>query len=100
MKRYVKSAISPWKTKYQVHWISPDGKDCLLGGSNDVDEANRIAQDQAREIFESPWESDDRKYKFLESIYVVDVETEQDEMTVDTEEVIDELMSELDSRKR
>ena len=98
MKRYIKSGVSPWKTKYTVHWISPDGKDCLLGGSNSVDEANEIAQRQAREIFESPFESNERKFHFLETIYIVDMQTEEDVMNIDTDDYIDSLMSELHSR--
>ncbi len=98
MKRYVKSGITLWKVKYEVHWISPDGKDCLLGGSNSIEEANEIAKNQAQEIFESPFETTERKFKFLDSLYVVEVATERDAMSLDTEEYIDNLMSEIDSR--
>lgn len=100
MKRWIHAAVSPWKTKYEVHWISPDGKDCLLGGSKTVEEANRIARDQAKQIFESPFETDDRKFHFLENLYVVDVDTEEDVMDIETDDYIDGLMSELDSRIR
>lgn len=100
MKRYIQSGVSPWKTKYTVHWISPDGKDCLLGGSNSIAGANQIARDQAKEIFENPWETDDRIFHFLENIYIVDVNTEEDVMDIETEEYIDNLMSEIDSRRR
>ncbi len=98
MKKLIKASVVPWKVKYQVHWISPDGKDCLLGGSNNIEEANRIAEEQARELFESPFETPERKHHFLDSLYVVEVETEQDAMLTDTEDAIDSLMSELDSR--
>ena len=100
MKRYIKSGVTPWKTRYTVHWISPDGKDCLLGGSNSIQEANDIAKRQAQEIFESPFESNERKFQFLETIYVVDMQTEQDVMDIDTDDYIDSLMSEIDSRQR
>lgn len=99
MKKYIKSAVSPWKTKYQVHWISPDGKDCLLGGANSIEQANEIAMNQAQEIFENPWESDERKFQFLDSIYIVQLDNESDAMLIDTEDYIDNLMSELDSRR-
>jgi hypothetical protein len=99
MKRYIRSSgVTPWKTTYQVHWISPDGKDCLLGGANSQRAANKIACEQAQEIFESPFETNERKFKFLDSIYIVEVATEEDAMTIDTEEFIDNLMSEIDSR--
>lgn len=106
-ERPVKGAVSPWKVKYEVHWISPEGKDCLLGGSDDINEANDIAIKQAREIFESPWESDERKYKFLDSMYIVDTDAwtknlgySTDAMLYQAEDVIENLMSELDSRIR
>lgn len=97
----VSCSVHPWKVKYEVHWISPEGRDCLLGGSNDINEANDIAIEQAREIFESPWESDERKYKFLDSMYIFDrdpVGYSEDAMLYQAEEEIDNLMSELDSR--
>lgn len=99
MKRLVRASYSPWKTRYSVHWISPDGRDCLLGGSNSLSEANRIAKEQADEIFESPWETDERKFRFLENMYILDNETESDDnMSFETEEYIDNLMSEIHSR--
>ena len=101
----VKGAASPWKVKYEVHWISPEGKDCLLGGSNDINEANDIAIEQAKELFESPFETNERKFKFLESMYILDkdpwkVGHSEDAMLYEAEDVIDNLMSELDSRMR
>lgn len=97
MKRYISSGFTPWKTRYQVHWVSPDGKDCLLGGSNDINKVNEMTMNQARSLFDSPWESKVRKLKFLDSLYVVDVETEEDAMSYEAEEYIDSLMSELES---
>jgi len=96
--RKITSAIRPFKTKYEVHWISPDGKDCLLGGSNDLEEANEIACEQAKEIFESPFETNERKFHFLQELYVVELPSEKDAMLTDTEDYIDNLMSEIDSR--
>lgn len=98
MKRVIKASYGYYKTRYEVHWISPDGNDKLLGGSKTEEGANEIAQEQAKEIFESPWESDKRKFHFLENLYIVDTETEQDVETIDTADYIDSLMSELDSR--
>lgn len=98
MKRWVHAAVNPWKTKYEVHWISPDGKDCLLGGSKTVEGANKIARNQADSIFDSPFETNERKMHFLENMYIVDAQTEKDVMDIDTDEYIDNLMSELHSR--
>lgn len=94
----ITASVGPWKVKYQVHWISPDGNDCLLGGSNNIEEANRIAEEQARHIFESPFETPERKHHFLDTLYIVDLDTERDAMLTDTEDAIDSLMSELDSK--
>ena len=91
-------AITPWKTKFEVHWISPDGNDCLLGGSSTIDGINEIAQDQAYQIFDSPFETNERKFKFLESIYLLEIETGLDAMLCETEDYIDNLMSEIDSK--
>lgn len=99
MKKVIRAAVKPWKTKYQIHWVSPDGKDCLLGGTNDIDKAQEIAIEQADEIFDNPWETNARKFHFLENLYIVDMETEDpDQMKIETEEYIDNLMSEIHSR--
>ena len=98
MKILIKASY-PWKTRYSVHWISPDGKDCLLGGSNSLPEANRIAKDQAAEIFKNPWETDERKLHFLDNMYILDTETESDDnISFETEEYIGNLMFEISSR--
>ena len=98
MKILIKASY-PWKTRYSVHWVSPDGKDCLLGGSNSLAEANRIAKDQAAEIFKNPWETDERKLHFLDTMYILDTETESDDnMTYETEDYIGDLMFEINSR--
>lgn len=87
------------KTKYEVHWLSPDGKDCLLGGSATSEGANEIAREQADHIFDSPFESNERKMHFLETMYIIEKGRESsDGMNVETEEYIDNLMSELHSR--
>lgn len=108
MKRYVKTSFSPHaaamqmvgKTKYEVHWITPDGEDCLLGGSPNIESANRIAMNQAERIFESPWESKENKFKILDSIYIYEKSSDRDGMLPDTYDYIDGLMSELHSRRR
>ena len=97
-RRKITAAVTPWKTRYEVHWVSPDGNDCLLGGSNSFDGAQKIALNQAQEIFESPFETDERKFHFLDNLYIWDMEADQEAMSYETEEQIDNLMSEIDSR--
>ena len=95
MKRVIRSAVAPWKTRYTVHWMSPDGKDCLLAGNNDLDAAVESGIKQAKELMENPWETDERKLLFLENMYIADgdrvIDTELDDIT-------EGMMSELDSR--
>ena len=99
MKRLIKTSHNPWKIRYSVHWISPDGKDCTIGGSNSVSEANRIAKAQATEIFKNPWETNERKISFLDTMYILDAETESDDnMTFETENYIVNLMTKIDNR--
>lgn len=98
MKRWIHAAVNPWKTKYEVHWVSPDGNDCLLGGSKTIDGAQDIARNQADRIFDSPFETNERKLHFLDNLYIWDVENDEEAMLVDTEEYIDNLMSEIHSR--
>ena len=97
MKRYVKAFYGMSGIKYKVYWTSPDGADCLLGGSPTLDGALGIAKRQAKEIVDSPWESPDRKRKFLDSISVIDVATKQDVTDADTKQYIKNLVSKLPS---
>lgn len=97
MKRVIVSAVSPWKTKYTVHWLSPEGKDCLLGGSNSLEEAVQIGADEANELLENPWETDERRLLFLENMYIAEgdrvIDTELDDIT-------DGMMSMISSRMK
>ena len=96
MKRLIKTSHNPWKIRYSVHWISPDDKDCTIGGSNSVSEANRIAKEQAAEIFRNPWETNERKISFLDTMYILDAETEsEDNISFETEEYIDKLITKI-----
>ena len=97
MKRLIRSAVSPWKTKYRIYWMSPEGKNCLLGSSNSIKEAENIAREQAQGIFESPFETDERKFLFLQNLEIIDEENER-LVETEAEDYIDMLMSELDSR--
>lgn len=101
MKRVIRAHFSkpPVKTKYTVHWLSPDGHDCVLAGANTIEKAAEYGIEQAHELIESPFETDKRKLLFLENMYVYD---EQTGNVVDSEldDYTDGCMSELDSRIR
>ena len=99
MKKWIHAAVKPWKVKYEVHWLSPDGKDCLLAGSNSLDEAVRLGENQADQLFVSPFETDNRKYLFLKEMYIYDKENDR-VVDTDLDEYTDNLMSELDSRMK
>lgn len=85
--------------RYAVHYIGHDGRDILFGASAHLEDANEMAERCALGIFESPWESDKSKFRILDSIYVYDGDTgNADMMNYQTEEYIDNLMSQLDSQ--
>ena len=99
--RYIKSSnYCGYDFRYEVHWMTPSGQDKLLGGSHTLEGAQEIAFNQAQRIFESPWEDDNRKFLFLQNLYMYDSETQQECTTYDVEDYVDRLMSEIDSRKR
>ena len=85
--------------RYSVH-ACPHGAtdDKLLGGSNDLDSAGRIAINQAQSIFESPWMSNKEKYDYIMSMYIFDDEEEDEVEPYNFEDFSDSLLSELDSR--
>ena len=88
----ITAAVKPWKVQYEVHWISPDGKDCLLGGANDIDEVNAMAINQANELYNNPFETPERKVEFLLNLYIAATGTEDDAMLTSTEDYIDDLI--------
>lgn len=98
MKRYIKSSFGFMKAKYEAHWVEPSGNDRTCGGADTVESANNIAQDCAKDIFENPWMTPDNKRVMLESIYVVDINTEEDYTNDKTEEVVNDLISRLNSQ--
>lgn len=101
MKRYIKSAsLGGYKYPYEVHWISPDGNDKLLGANKTLQGAVDIAIRKINEIFESPFETDERKYHFIDNTYIYDAKSDKviDDYTL--EEAQDNLMSMVDSKKK
>lgn len=97
MYRIIRSAVTPWKTRYTVHWLSPDGKDCLLAGNNTLEGAIQSGVNQVEDLLESPWETDERRLLFLENMYIA----EGDEV-IDTEldDYVDGVMSMISSRMK
>lgn len=100
MYRVIKSAsYMGYKYRYEVHWMTPKGEDKLLGASDDLNHAEKIALDNLDRIYESPFENDRNKLLFIENCYIYDAETDQE---VTTDAVIDKedaLMSMINSRK-
>ena len=97
MYRIIRSAVTPWKTKYTVHWLSPDGKDCLLAGNNTLEGAIQSGVDQVEDLLESPWETDERRLLFLENMYIA-----EGDRVIDTEldDYVDGVMSMISSRMK
>jgi len=93
----VYSAVGPWKTRYTVHWMSPDGRDCLLAGNNDLEEAVQSGINQVEELLDSPWETDERRLLFLENMYIA-----EGDRVIDTEldDYVDGVMSFIQSRMK
>lgn len=88
---------------YSVRYDTQSRYDVLFGGSNDYENAQEIAKHCADEIFSNPWESSENKFKILDSIYIANDDKEDEDsmdcMSFETEEYIDNLMSELASKK-
>lgn len=96
MKRVITSAnFGGYKYRYEVHWMSPDGNDKLLGGSNDLSEAERIAIDNLNRIFTNPWEDSSRKALFIENCYIYDCELDDVVDSIAVENKQDTLLNKL-----
>ena len=55
MYRVVKAAsFGGYKYRYEVHWMTPEGSDKLLGGSRELAGAEKIALNQLDSIYENP----------------------------------------------
>ena len=88
-----------FKYRYGVHLIKQNGRDALLGGSNDLDDATDIAIRQADEVFSNPFMSSKEKYNYLSNMYVSNDDTEEMDVSIDFDNYVDGLMSELSSKK-
>lgn len=85
--------------RYEVHWVSPDGNDCLLGASHSIPGAERIAINQIEELMSNPFETNKMKCLFLENMYIWDAETIEDVTTDLIEDQTDAAMSQLTINK-
>lgn len=87
MYRVVKAAsFGGYKYRYEVHWMTPEGSDKLLGGSRELAGAEKIALNQLDSIYENPWETPQRKALFIENCYIWDSEND---VEVTTDAVVD-----------
>lgn len=84
MKRVIKAARYMGRDyRFEIHRTSPDGNDCLLGASNDIKEAERIAIDHVKEMYSNPFKTTKRKRHFIENTYMYDSELDQDADTIE-----------------
>ena len=89
--------LGPYKYRYETHWIN--GRDVLLGANKTRDGAENIAYNQIEDILGNPWENDRNKYKIIDSLYIYDSENDDDDiMSMELEDYIDSILSELSSR--
>lgn len=87
-----------YKYVYGVHVIGNDGRDRTLGGAKTLEDAEQIGIDQAKNVMENPWMSDNEKMRYFENMYISNDDKEIEVATSDFENYLDNLMSELDSR--
>ena len=67
--------FGPYKYRYEVHYVGD--KDYLLGGSRDIDRAIDIACNQLENIASNPWEDANKKRNLINSLYILDSETNE-----------------------
>ena len=82
--------------KFGVH-AHPQGKDIILGGSQTLEGAEKIAVEQADRLLDSPWMSSKEKYLYLDTIYIAD---DEDEEVVDAPDFEDYIVSVLEELSR
>lgn len=95
MKRIIYSSLGSYNYQYEVHWVSPEGKDYLLGKSKSLEKAEKIALDQIDQVYESPFESPERKVIFIEQTYIYDAFNDKDVTTYAVEDTQDSLLGML-----
>lgn len=85
--------------KYSVNYATKTNPNVLFGGCKDFESAQEMARRCAKQIFENPFESNKNKFDMLDSIYISDDDEEDEDcMSFETEDYIDNLMSEINSR--
>lgn len=102
MKRVIRAAkYGPYNYRYEVYAVSPNThRHILRGTSATVEGANEICQNQAEMIFsDAAFNGPEYAFEELKSMYIYDTETRRkDLMSLETEDYIDGLMSELDGK--
>ena len=86
---------------FALHFIKADGTDGILVGSKNLDDSFiSSCINQAHNVIENPWMTDKEKYRYLDSMYIADDNTQETDLrgTADFEDYVDNLMSELSSR--
>lgn len=79
-----------YKYRYEVRRISSNGKDVLLGGANDIDNAIKIAKNQVTQDLDNPYIKD--KPLVLGSTYILDSETDEEVETLELDKFLEDNM--------
>ena len=90
--------FGPYNYVYGVHVIGHDGRDRTLGGADTLEAAEKIGINQAKHVMENPWMTDAEKMRYFENMYISNDDKEIEVDTIDFENYLDNMMSELDSR--
>ena len=80
--------------KFGVH-AHPQGRDIILGGSQTLEGAEKIAVEQADKLLENPWMTNKEKYDYLDTIYIADDEEEEIVDSSVFEDYIESVLEEL-----
>lgn len=99
MKRVIKSAtFGGYRYQYEAHWISPRGKDILLGANSNLLKAEQIALDHMKEMMTNPFESVENKIHFIENCYIYDADNDEVIDSTVIEDTKDTLLYQLEKQ--
>lgn len=90
---------NPYKRKYEIKTISPEKETFLLAGTNNYENLTDLIVNQAKNIYDNAFETDQRKRDFIENIFVYN---KAEKIVVapppEADDFIEGLMSELDAK--
>ena len=83
-----------YKYKFGVH-AHPKGRDITLGGSQTLEDAEKIAINQVDELLENPWMTDKEKLDYIDTMYISDDDEGVEVDAFNFEDYADSVMSDL-----